>query len=358
MKDKIMSWAFILCLFMFPVLSFFNKEDISYQERRKLASFPKFSINSVNNKQFMNRLDNYLTDNFYRRDIFRSIKAYSYFNIFGFSSYNDLFIEDDYIFKLEDISSDDAKLFASKIKILYDDYLSCSSVYLAIIPDKFYYLESNKYIKPDYDLVYKTLEEEFSYLNYIDLRDSLSLQSYYKTDLHWKQEEILPVVDKLSEQMDFKANINRYEEEYFDSFYGSYYGQLGLKKEPDRLTFLTSDLLEDVSVSYIDSKFDGIYNIDKLNGIDPYDVYLNGATPLVSIFNPKSNNNKELIIFRDSFASSLTPLLVSSYKKITLVDLRYGNMSLFEEKLDFNNSDVLILYNSLIVKDSNILKIS
>ena len=45
----------------------------------------------------------------------------------------------------------------------------------------------------------------------------------------------------------------------------------------------------------------------------------------------ESSNDKELVIFRDSFGSSLSPLLVKYYKKITLIDNRYISRDNYKE---------------------------
>ena len=65
-----------------------------------------------------------------------------------------------------------------------------------------------------------------------------------------------------------------------------------------------------------------------------------------------------MIIFRDSFASSLAPLLIPYYQKITLIDLRYININYIAPQIDFQNKDVLFLYSTLIVNNSFILKIN
>ena len=83
-------------------------------------------------------------------------------------------------------------------------------------------------------------------------------------------------------------------------------------------------------------------------------MFLDGATALIEIENVNNNTDKELIIFRDSFGSSIAPLLVDSYKKITLVDLRYMSYELLEEYIKFENQDVLFLYNTLIINQNNL----
>lgn len=83
---------------------------------------------------------------------------------------------------------------------------------------------------------------------------------------------------------------------------------------------------------------------------------MSGAVPLISIENPNAKTEKELLIFRDSFGSSIAPLLVENYKKITLIDLRYISSELLDNYIEFNNQDVLFLYSVLIL-NQNVLKV-
>lgn len=93
-----------------------------------------------------------------------------------------------------------------------------------------------------------------------------------------------------------------------------------------------------------------IYAEEKLGGVDSYDVFLWGARSLIQIENPNCDNGKELVIFRDSFGSSLAPLLVSEYSKITILDLRYVRSDFVGRIVSFSdNCDVLFMYNSAIV---------
>jgi hypothetical protein len=94
----------------------------------------------------------------------------------------------------------------------------------------------------------------------------------------------------------------------------------------------------------------------KLKSRDLYDVFLSGAKPLLTIENPNAATDKELIVFRDSFGSSLVPLLVKDYAKITLVDIRYVTSDLVGNFLEFDGQDVLFLYSTLILNSSNSLK--
>lgn len=79
---------------------------------------------------------------------------------------------------------------------------------------------------------------------------------------------------------------------------------------------------------------------------------MSGATPIIEIANDNAKADKELIIFRDSFGSSLAPLLIENYKKITLVDTRYIKPELLEEYVKFENQDILFIYNILVLNDN------
>ena len=74
------------------------------------------------------------------------------------------------------------------------------------------------------------------------------------------------------------------------------------------------------------------------------------------IENPNATTDRELIVFRDSFGSSLTPLLVQDYKTVTLVDLRYIPTDALGEKLSFHGQDVLFLYSTTLLNSGHALK--
>ena len=85
-------------------------------------------------------------------------------------------------------------------------------------------------------------------------------------------------------------------------------------------------------------------------------MYLSGAVPLMVIENPTATTERELVIFRDSFGSSLAPLLLEAYSKVTLIDIRYMASSLIGDYINFSNQDVLFLYNTLILNSSEMLR--
>ena len=100
------------------------------------------------------------------------------------------------------------------------------------------------------------------------------------------------------------------------------------------------------------------YNKELFNSIDPYNVYLDGPKPLIEIKSKDFNEKSEtLYIFRDSFTSSLAPLLSTNFDRIVLVDSRYiSSKYLIENIKPKENDKVLVLLSYEIIKDSSILK--
>ena len=140
-------------------------------------------------------------------------------------------------------------------------------------------------------------------------------------------------------------------------FYGVYYGQAALPMQPDTMYLMESKLLDECRVyDYEAGETTAVYDMTKLSSKDLYDVYLSGARSLLTIENPNAATGRELIVFRDSFGSSMVPLLVNDYAKVTLVDLRYIRSDYLGQFLDFHGQDVLFLYSTLLLNNSAAIK--
>ena len=356
-KNIIITIGFVVIILGIFIANIIVKDkEISTTERRRLAQLPKMEIDKIIDGDFMENWDNYVVDQFVARDLFKSIKSAWSMNVFKQKDNNDLFIIDEAIYKMEyPLNEKNVEKTVDKINAVYEKYLQNMNVHYAIIPDKNYYLENDDHLKVDYNRLKEIMSNKLTQMNYIDIWDDLKLENYYKTDLHWKQENLQNVVAQIQANMNLESTINtQYTAKDMGNFYGSYYSQLGLNLPADKLYVLTNETLENcVTYNYEKQKLGKIY--DQPTTADKYDIYLSGATPLISIENPNAKTDKELLIFRDSFGSSIAPLLVENYKKITLIDLRYISSEILGNYIEFDNQDVLFLY-STVVLNQNILR--
>lgn len=360
-KNKIITIGFLAILFILFIANIIKKDDaVSISERRKLAQFPTVTLENVANGKTMEEIDKYFVDQFILRDSFRSIKAYWSDYIFRQKDNNGLFLKDGCIYKIEyPLNEKNVQKTASKIKNICDKYLNNDmNIYYSLIPDKNYYLDSD-YLKLDVSEMKSVMKDILPLqIKYIDITNALNLQDYYKTDLHWKQENLSKVVNILESEMNLKNTSNVYYElQNLGSFYGAYYGQLGRKILPDTINILTNNTINNSNTyDYQTLKNEKIYNMQKFKtSSDKYDVYLSGATPLITIENKDGPKGKELLLFRDSFGSSIAPLLLENYEKITLIDLRYISSNILDQYVNFKNQDILFLYSTLIV-NQNLLR--
>lgn len=333
--------------------------DYSQSERRYLAHFPKADADTILIGSFMSDYEVYAADQFPCRETFRGTKAFSELYLFKKLDSNSLFLADGHISKIDyplnEKSLDNA---ANKFMSIYENYLESTDVniYLSIIPDKNYFLaEDSSIISIDFEELQGKFCPEVPFAEYIDIYGLLDKDDYYKTDTHWKQECIVPVAEMLADKMGAEFCDEFEINELSKPFYGVYYGQLGLYHEPDTIKYLENDMLRQcIVISYSTGKAEKsvLYNMEKADGKDPYEMFLSGSEPLITIENHNAETNKELVIFRDSFGSSIAPLMLSGYSKITLVDLRYMHSDVIGEFIDFKKQDILFLYSTMILNNS------
>lgn len=363
-KTRIMGLAALTALWAALTLCawFGPAKDMSESERRKLAQFPDVSVKTVLNGKFMAEFEDYTLDQFPLRDTFRQVKALFHYNALGQKDNNDIYIEEGYAAELEyPMSETSVSSAVKKFNHIYEQYLSESGkILVSVVPDKGYHLaEKNGYPAMDYEALFAAVRDGMPWAEFVDISDSLTVEDYYFTDTHWRQERIGKVAEKLCEALgtDSFAEGELTPKMVERPFYGVYYGQAALPMDSEELYVMSGDILDGCTVyNHETGKTTGIYDWDKLSGRDLYDVYLSGATALLTIENPNALSDKELVVFRDSFGSSLVPLLVKDYKTVTVVDIRYIASDYVGSYLDFHGQDVLFIYSSLILNSSNTLK--
>ena len=209
----------------------------------------------------------------------------------------------------------------------------------------------------DYDLFENKMKEMLSSAQYIEISDMIGLEDYYQTDTHLRQEKITDVAKHLASSMG-KNIDNSYEtKELENTFYGVYTGRWALPVEGDRLYYLTNAEIDNLIVTNFETGTKGgVYDMEKGAGLDPYEIFLSGPISLLTVENPVLSDGSHLIIFRDSFASAIAPLLSEGWQKITLVDIRYINSAYLSSLVDFEGADVLFLYSTLVLNNSETLK--
>jgi hypothetical protein len=181
---------------------------VSAAERRKLAQAPEFSVQAVFSGKFAEDAEKYLADQFPLRQQFRTLKAAWQFGVFRAKDNDGVYIAGNSVYSLaKPLEEAQTEALISNTNAVYKKYLSGLKTYFAAVPDKSRG-EAEKYGYPEVDhealdrLLKDGLDAGIKYLGFSPCA-GLTADDYYRTDLHWRQERLQPVLDALGAAMDF-----------------------------------------------------------------------------------------------------------------------------------------------------------
>ena len=365
-KNVVVTLVFTLFIGLFSVLciiNYFNPTESSASERRPLAQFPEsITLESVIDKTTIDQFEKASVDQFPFREFFRKIKANFQYNALQLKENNGLAIENGYIGKIEsEFNQNFVNNSISRLEYIYQNLLAgkVNNSYVSIIPDKnYFFAEDFGYVSPDYDKLIADIKEKLPEMEYIDLFNSLELEDYYKTDTHWSQDKILEALKALTDGLGVSEHISgNYTENTIDGdFHGVYHGQSATNPAPDKITYLTNESIDSCKVyDMLNKKLVPMYNLELFNGEDGYNIFLNGAAgnPLLKITNPKCENKNTLVVFRDSYGSSMVPLLSEAYRNVVVIDIRSIHPDIIPQLVNLENTDVLFLFSTLVLNSNS-----
>ena len=183
---------------------------------------------------------------------------------------------------------------------------------------------------------------------------------YYRTDHHWTSLGAYYAYCSAAETLGFDPiSLEEFDiERASDSFKGTLYS----KTLDDRIN---SDIIDyyhwknepSIKMSCNDgmniTEYDSLYVRDWLDVKDKYSSFTGSNVPVVDI-ETDIDNDKSILIIKDSYAHSLAPFLANHYSRITMVDMRYINSDL-NRVVDLEDYDqVLFMYNAItFAQDAN-----
>lgn len=365
-------WIIVLLYAAVVLLCLFNPtKEFSVSERRKLVQRPRFTVDTFLSGRYTEQFEEYVTDQFPGREKLRFLKSVYATKLMCKQDVNGIYERDGYLCAAEYPMNEASLVRAADIfHKIYDKHLlgTDAEVYFSIIPDKNYFLTENASLSMDYETFFEDMYGQTEFMTAIPIEDKLEITDYYRTDSHWKQEEITQFATFLIEEMGAKKEdagqkqSDKTEKNYVISkvdqpFYGVYYGQAALPIKPDVLRYCMNETLERCIVYDYEQECEiPLYDMEKAAGRDPYEMFAGGNSSLVTVVSPDSASEEELVVFGDSFCRSLVPLLTEHYRKITIYDIRYLPSAHIGSHLTFTNQDVLFLYSTSVLNNSITLK--
>lgn len=344
--------VFLAVLFGFSLLHLaLPDREISRSERRRLAQRPSLSAG------FADDLEKYMLDQFPLREQLRTVNSLVRLYGLGQADIHGIYLQGGGAFRMDGpLQEKQVRHAAAVFSAVQETYFPSLPSHYVIVPDKNAKAETSR-PRLDTETMRGIVREALPDMTEIDIWDLLSADDYYKTDPHWRQERLLPVAAAICEALGADAP-GTFTEKTLSPFYGAYYGQAALPMAPDTLTYLESADTKAAEVT--GPELDGaqpVYRPELLDGTDGYDVFLSGAQAVLTVTSPNVHNGRHLVLFRDSFGSSLAPLLLGSFERITLVDLRYISAARLTDYADLSDAtDVLYLCSTAVWNNGGTLR--
>ena len=362
-NNILLSVLFALALFgggLWFLLS--PKPSYSETERRPLHEAPEFTVQTLQNGSAFSQLSAWMTDCFPARDNWRRLNVWWLRQVLRQPEADGYALYRDSIVRLEREVNDASLAYAGeRLQALFETCLADTDcrIYAAVIPDKSHYLADAGYPVMNLSEMETRFYAAIPGAVPVDLTGSLSLDSYYRTDSHWRQEKLLPAAEVLLNAMDAGQipPISDFSTAEFSPFYGVYAGQSAMNPDPEKIVWLTGGYLDDLKVLDLEKHTPvPVADPEGCDPRDPYTLFLGGGKAVLRIENPEAESERELVIFRDSFGSSAAPLFCGNYRTVTLIDPRYISRDVIGRYVRFTDQDVLFLFSATLLNNSSGLR--
>lgn len=355
-KNKIIVVGFVLYLAIFSVATLIlPKKSFSQMENRVLAKTPVFSVEALIKGEFTEDIDSYLSDHIVGKDAFVKLKTNMDY-LLGKKEVNEVYFGKNhrYIKKFQ-INERQLKNNLNSINTFAKEQKD-ANIYFLLAPNanliykedlpKFTYEESQNKV---YEMVEQELEENITLVNPTEeLMAHKKEAIYFNTDHHWTMRGAYYGYKSLMDAMKLPVKpLNEYESSTLkEEFFGTLYSKAPKSLVKGDKIQLFYNRNTQCQVGYMNESIlsNRLFALQNASIKDKYTVFLDGNHPLVRI---KSNcdNNKKVLILKDSYAHCLVPFLTEQFNQIYMVDLRYFHGDLGEYMKENKIDTVIFIHN-------------
>ena len=371
-SKKIITYAIMAIMVLSSVLLVvLPKKEMSENENRYLASFPKLTRESFFSGDYMQDIEIYINDQFPFRDTIVGIKS-QLERLLGKKDFNHIYLGKDgfliqmyegYDLELLKEHTEAIDTFAKRINA--DTYVLVVPTSNAVYSDK---KPKNAYDSDelaDIQLFYQHLNIAKP-VNVNDrlLENSSNTLLYFKQDHHWNTNGAYLAYLDFCDAADLEAiDINQFDIETVSyDFFGTYYSLSKIYTlPPDILQIYEPLFYTDIHVidTESNSQANSLYHFENLETKNKYRIFLNGNHPELIIENKAVPGDDSILVIKDSYANCFIPFLTNHYRTVYVIDMRLCDYDLCEYVKENSINHVLILYSiSTLRTDGSILRIN
>lgn len=356
-----------LLLLCFGLVNIFHsKVEFSESENRKLANYTAPTLSTLLDGSFFSNLTSAFSDQFFARDgwISARLRADSFL---GKKESNGVYLcKDDYLIEIP--SAPNEANFKRTLGTMNGFAARHSDLNISamIVPNASYvmrdYLPKNAPCHNQQEDLF-TIEQYLSgTMRFIDvtqvLKNHVSEGVFYRTDHHWTSLGAYHAFDAAASALGIETPITDYSIHFLaNDFEGTLASKSGKHTVTDTVTAyepLGTDIQYYVTYDQAQQKSGSIFVPEALDTKDKYTVFFGGNHPLVTI-KTTANNDRVLLLFKDSYANAFVQFLIPYYEEIVMVDPRYYYDTAEWLITQRSVTDVLFLYNiSTFVADTSL----
>ncbi len=356
-------FGFIAFFFIFNLVT--PSKSFSEMENRYLDQLPNFSFEGLldsSEKGFAQRFESYANDQFVLRDGWIALKSRCEALLGKKENNGIIYGENDYLFE-KYRSYDEARL--ERNVSLLESFAEINpdvKKYVMIVPASYSvlseYMPSGVGNVKQYYLIEGLQQRlEKSGYNAVDVKEQLSEhrneEIYYKTDHHWTTLGAWYGYQCLAKAAGFTAfDPPDDAKNTAEGFWGTYFSK-AQKYDAVSDTIVYYDLPVD-SVTINGEQKEGMYDLSQLEVRDKYAMFLHANNGVTIIENKDAENDRCIMVIKDSYANCFSPFLTQNYSKVVIIDLRSLPKGLNEVIKDEQVDDLLVLYSfSNLASDTN-----
>jgi len=402
-SQKVNAFLFVFCISILG-LSFLilPKNKISVNEKRNLAHFPVFTMNSLLNGNYMDSIDLYFSDHFPWREQF-IIVANGIAHNRGFADENlkyytkniqtnsptktleELEIEDSLMLQISTIDTNQslnklpfetiksvvvsnkraiqmfvgskigAKNYAGLINNYKNTFGSSVSVYCMPVPvGSDFYLPDKINKRKEKEFISDVFQQLKSDVVKVNAYEELSKHSneyiHFNTDHHWtgRGAYYAYVAFCKSAAID-PLPLNRFQRKVIPNFLGTLYFYTLSKEVKKNIDSVEYFKVPVNTKTYFIKKGNNNEQSTQLyaeyaKGSNAYGVFLGGDYPLMRVSSSLKNGRK-VLIFKDSYGNAFSPYLASHFDEVYIIDFRYFNGSIKDLVQKNNITDIVFSHN-------------
>ena len=319
-------------------------------------------------------VNEYINDHFAFRNIYLKLNSWWETSIMGKTENNGVYIgKDGYLFEKFVFGSDEEKNVYNNAKTIFEFAEDMKEIniptYFILVPNSIYInkdkLPDNVDIASQKEIINMVYENSKNTVN-IDVTDVLNEnnklnQLYFKTDHHMNSDGAYIVYNEFCKTIGVLAvpitNFDRIT--ISNNFLGTFDSKAQLiNQEPDEMFVYQNEVNTNIKEAIYDKETtDSIFNEEYLKGKDKYSYFLNGNNSK-AIIKTNVNNNKKLLVIKDSYAHIMSQFLCKNYSEVHFLDPRYTNFNYVQYAKENGITEVLFLYNvSNFATNTNLNKI-